>query len=398
MPDFQKLIRSRSTWIVLVATLVALGLVLYAWRLPPFRTGTESTENAFVRGLVTIVAPKVDGYVSEVLVQDYVEVKAGQVLVKLDDRIYRQKLEQARSALQAQEANLNNTAQARRSREATIGSTRAQITGAEAQLINARAQLSRAQADMRRATPLAQDGSLSQRERDQTEAALHQAEATVQSAEATAQQAAATSDVAKQDLNTVVVGRDAVQAAVESARAAVKLAEIDLDNTQIRAPRDGHVGEVGVKLGQYVTPGTQLLAVVPQQVWIVANFKEAQTARMAPGQVARFHVDALADVELTGRVERISPATGSEFSVIKTDNATGNFTKIPQRLAVRIAIDPDQLAAQRLRPGMSVVVNVNTRSTSAEAAIRDLPSVPYTVPAPDAPAAPASAASTAGAS
>ena len=365
MPYFSKTFRSRGTWIVLAATLLCIGLVLYAWRLPPFRTGTETTENAYVRGMVTIVAPKVDGYVAEVDVQDYMAVKAGDVIVKLDDRIYRQKLEQARSALAAQEANLANTAQARLSREAAIGNTQAQIAGAQAQVLNARAQLTRAQADMRRATPLAQDGSLSQRERDQTEAALHQAEAAMKQAEATALQTQAGRAVATQDLRTVVVNRNAVEAAVDSARAAVRLAEIDLENTQIRAPRDGHVGEVGVKLGQYVTPGTQLMAVVPAQVWVVANFKEAQTARMASGQIAHFHVDALANARLTGHVERIAPATGSEFSVIKQDNATGNFTKIPQRLSVRIAVDPDQAAAQHLRPGMSVVVSVDTREGAA---------------------------------
>ena len=370
MTLISKSLRSRGSWIVLIATLACIALVFYAWRLPPFHTGTETTENAYVRGMVTIVAPKVDGYVAEVDVQDYMDVKAGQVLVKLDDRIYRQKLEQARSALAAQEANLANTAQARRSREAAIGSTQAQIASAQAQLLNARAQLTRAQADMRRATPLAKDGSLSQRERDQTEAALHQAEATVKQAEAAALQTQSGRTVATEDLRTVVVNRDAVEAAVESARAAVKLAQIDLDNTEIRAPRDGHVGEVGVKLGQYVTPGTQLMAVVPAQVWIVANFKEAQTAHMAPGQVAHFHVDALSGARLTGHVERLSPATGSEFSVIKQDNATGNFTKIPQRLSVRIAIDPDQAAAQRLRPGMSVVVDVDTRSAQANAGNR----------------------------
>lgn len=365
MSPLPKALHSRGTWIVLAATLACLAMVLYAWRLPPFHTGVESTENAYIRGMVTLVAPKVDGYVAEVMVQDYMAVKAGQPLVQLDDRIYRQKLDQARSNLAVQEANLANTAQARLSREATIGSTQAQIASAEAQLVNARAQLARSQADMRRATPLAKDGSLSQRERDQTEAALHQAEATVKQAEAAAKQAQAGKAVATQDLHTVVVNRDAVEAAVESARAAVRLAEIDLENTQIRAPRDGHVGEVGVKLGQYVTPGTQLMAVVPEQVWVVANFKEAQTAHMAPGQLAHFHVDALADAELEGRVERLSPATGSEFSVIKQDNATGNFTKIPQRLSVRIAVDPGQPQARRLRPGMSVVVSVDTRSGHA---------------------------------
>ena len=369
MYSFLQPFRSRGSWIVLISTAACVTIVLYAWRLPPFRTGTEVTENAFVRGLVTIVAPKVDGYVAEVRVQDYMAVQAGEVLVRLDDRIYRQRLQQARSNLAAQESNLANTLQARRAREAGVGNTRAQISSAQAQLVNARAQLARAQSDMRRATPLALDGSLSQRERDQTEAALHQAEASLKQAEASGYQAEAGKSVATQDLQTVLVNRGAVEAAVDAARATVKLAEIELDNSQIRAPRDGHVGEVGVKLGQYVTPGTQLLAVVPAQVWVVANFKEAQTAKMEPGQTARLRVDALADALLTGRVERISPATGSEFSVIKLDNATGNFTKIPQRLSVRIAIDPNQALAQRLRPGMSVVASVDTRSGSSNAGI-----------------------------
>ena len=140
----------------------------------------------------------------------------------------------------------------------------------------------------------------------------------------------------------------------------MKLAEIDLENARIISPLKGQLGEIGVKLGQYVVPGTQLLALVPAQVWVVANFKEAQTAKMASGQAARIRVDALGDAEISGTVERIAPATGSEFSVIKQDNATGNFTKIAQRLPVRIAINPDQPLATKLRPGMSVVVKVET--------------------------------------
>jgi len=151
---------------------------------------------------------------------------------------------------------------------------------------------------------------------------------------------------------------------VAQARAALQLAEIDLENTRIHAPRDGHVGEVGVKLGQYVTPGTQLMALVPAQVWVVANFKEVQTSRMLEGQPARFTVDGLGDAELKGVVERISPATGSEFSVIRADNATGNFTKVPQRLPVRIAVDMNDPHAVRLRPGMSVIASVDTRKAA----------------------------------
>jgi multidrug resistance efflux pump len=353
---------NRTTALVGAATLAGILLVLYAWRLPPFRTTVETTENAYVRGSITVIAPKVDGYVAEVLVQDFAAVEAGQVLVRLDDRNYMQRLAQAQANLSAQEANLANVEQARRAREAGIANAQALIATAEAQQINARAQLVRTQTDRRRADALASDGSVSQRERDQTEGALRQAEAAQKQALAAIQQARAGHSVAEQDLRTVVVNRRSIEAGVEGAKAAVRLAEIDLENTRIRAPRDGHAGEIGVKLGQYVTPGTQLLALVPAQVWIVANFKEAQTAHMRPGQAAVLRVDALADAELKGRVESMAPATGSEFSVIRSDNATGNFTKVPQRLPVRISVDMDQALAAQLRPGMSVFAKVDTRT------------------------------------
>ncbi len=146
------------------------------------------------------------------------------------------------------------------------------------------------------------------------------------------------------------------------AEAAVHLAEIDLQNTRIVAPEDGRLGEVGARLGQYVSAGTQLLALVPKRFWVVANFKETQLSGMKVGQPATFVVDALPDEKLHGRVERFSPATGSEFSVLKADNATGNFTKVAQRLPVRIAIDDGQDLANRLAPGMSVVVSIDTRA------------------------------------
>jgi multidrug resistance efflux pump len=246
-------------------------------------------------------------------------------------------------------------------REASIANTKAVLTGAQAQQANARAQLARSQADQYRADALVSDGSVSQRERDQTEGALRQAEATQLQAAAAILQAQAGRAVAEQELRSVIVNRRVVEAAVDTARAAVQLAEIDLENTRVRAPRAGQVGEIGVKLGQYVTPGTQLLALVPAQVWIVANFKEAQTAHMRAGQLATLRIDALPGVELKGTVERIAPATGSEFSVIRADNATGNFTKIPQRLPVRISIEAGGPLAQRLRPGMSVLAEVDTR-------------------------------------
>ncbi len=360
MTDDTRRFPLRSMLLVVGATLTAVLLVLYAWRLPPFRTAVEMTEDAYVRGDVTVIAPKVDGYVAEVSVQDFANVKKGDILVRLDDRNYAQKLEQAKGTLAAQEASLANLAQTRLVREANVSSASAQVAGANAQIASARAQLVRATADMARVDTLVASDSLSIRERDQTVAALRQAEATVLQAEAVARVATSGAAAATQELRSVASNRAALEGAVKSATAAVRLAEMDLENTRIVAPRDGEAGEVGVKLGQYVTPGTQLLAVVPAQVWVIANFKERQTARMAPGQPVLMQVDAFGDAELRGTLERISPATASEFSVIKQDNATGNFTKIPQRLLVRISVDAGQSQAPRLRPGMSVVVRVDT--------------------------------------
>jgi multidrug resistance efflux pump len=313
---------SRTAMIVIA--ILAIGgvlAVLAAWRLPPFATANQSTDNAYVRGRTTVIAPQVSGYVTKVYVRDFADVTAGQPLVQIDDRIYRQRVDQA--------------------------------TAQVAAVANAEAQLMRAQADMNRVNDLVTDGSVSQRERDQTLAALRQAQAAVQ-------QARAAREIAQQDIRTVQVGRGGQRAGVSGAEAARRLAQIDLANTVIRAPEAGRLSEVGVRVGQYVTAGSQLMFLVPPETWVIANFKEAQTARMAVGQPATFTVDGLAGAKLTGRVERISPAAGSEFAVLKADNATGNFTKVPQRIAVRIRIDPGQQLIQRLRPGMSVQASVDT--------------------------------------
>jgi multidrug resistance efflux pump len=339
---------SRRTTALLVALLLAGSLLaLYAWDLPPFHRTVQVTDNAYVRGQTTVIAPQVSGYVTQVFAQDFEQVREGQPLVQIDERIYRQRVAQAEASLASQIANLANSQQSQRSSEASVA-------GQSAAMANAQAQLVRAQADMRRVSELAAQGSLSLRERDQTLAALRQAEAGVRQAEAQR-------SIASEQVRTVVVGRGGLQAAVENARASLQLAKIDLANTLVRAPQAGQVSELGVRLGQYVTAGTQLLFLVPQRVWVVANFKEAQTARITPGQRATVNVDALGDAELKGVVLQLAPAAGSEFSVIRPDNATGNFVKVPQRIAVRIAIDPNQPLAKRLRPGMSVEARVDTR-------------------------------------
>jgi multidrug resistance efflux pump len=169
--------------------------------------------------------------------------------------------------------------------------------------------------------------------------------------------------IAEEQVRTVEVNRGGLAAAVENARAGLKLAEIDLANTVIRAPRDGQLSEIGVRVGQYVTAGTQLLFLVPPTVWVVANYKEIQTARMQPGQAAEVRVDALDGAALTGRVADLAPAAGNEFAIIKPDNATGNFVKVVQRIPVKIVLDPGQPLLRRLRPGMSVEARIDTAST-----------------------------------
>lgn len=339
---------SRRRKIVFALVILAGALAaLYAWRLPPFGSSIQTTDNAYVRGQTTIISPQVSGYVMEVLVKDFAEVRAGQPLVKIDDRIYRQRVAQGTAAIRTQTANLDNAQQNARSSEA-------QIRLQDAAVAAARAQLSRAQADMRRVSELVSEGSVSLRERDQTLAALRQAEAAVRQAEA--QRA-----IAVEQSKTVTVGRSGLQAQVANAVATRDLARIDLDNTVIRAPRDGRLSEVSVRVGQLVQPGTQLMYLVPGTIWVVANFKEAQTAKIRVGQHATLSVDALGGQTLKGTVENVSPAAGSEFSVIKPDTGSGNFVKVPQRVAVRIRINPGQEPAKRLGPGMSVVAKVDTR-------------------------------------
>lgn len=255
-------------------------------------------------------------------------------------------MEQAKAQLQTTQANLANWEQQRHSAEATIAEQRATLSSNQAQRDRTRSAYARAQ-------QLANQKLVSEQDRDTAFAARAQADAGVAQARAAVQ-------AAEENARSVTVNRAALEAAVANAQAAVQLAQINLDNTRILAPRDGQLGQLGVRQGAYVTNGTQLMALVPDTLWVVANFKETQMANVRVGQRASFTVDALANARLQGRVQEISPAAGSEFSVLRADNATGNFVKIAQRIPLRISVDPGQPQAARLRPGMSVVVAIDT--------------------------------------
>jgi multidrug resistance efflux pump len=332
--------------VMIVIALLGLALILRAWQLWPFNSSHVHTDNAYVRGQVTVLAPQVNGYVTEVLVKDFDFVKQGQPLLRIDDRIYRQKVEQAQAALADAQAQLANSDQSQ-------AQNRAQIASAQANLSAGRAQQQQSQTELKRYEQLAAQQLVSNSDRDKLRAS-------VQSTNAGVAQSQAAIRIAEENLTSTQVARRGLEAKVANAEAALQLAQIDLDNTVIKAPRDGQVSEATVRLGQYVSAGSQLLFLVPDTLWVVANFKESQTWNMAIGQPATFSVDAFQGQTLTGHIEQIAPATGSEFSVLKPDNASGNFTKVVQRLPIRIAIDPGQPLAKRLRPGMSVVVEVDT--------------------------------------
>lgn len=322
--------------VVSIFTAAAIGLVgvlviLYAWQLPPFTRHSQFTDNAYVRGQTTFISPQVNGYITAVNVKDFAIVQPGEVLFQIDDRIYKQRVHQAQATLAMKEAALRNNLQQRKSAEATIAKN-------EAALQNARAQNLKIQADLKRIQQLTADGSLSIRERDSARASAAQGAADIEQAKA------------------------ALEADVASAKAALELAQIDLQNTQIIAPTGGQLGQISVRLGAYVSAGTHLTSLVPPQHWVIANLKETQLAEVRVGQPVTFTVDALNGETFHGKVQSISPATGVEFSAISPDNATGNFVKIAQRIPVRITVNDGQNNSERLRPGMSVQVTIDTRA------------------------------------
>ena len=338
--------------IAIAVGLAGLLIVLFAWHLPPFTASDPTTENAYVRGKVTSLAPQLSGYVASVDVQDYQTVTKDQVIARLDDRQYRQKLAQARAALEGAEAAL-------KIQEQSVHSAEANQQSAEAALSAAQAARATAKSNWDRASALQSRGVTAQSSADQSELSLRQAEASVTQAESAIA-------VARENVNGARVGIGAKKAQIASAQAAVELAQIDLDNTVIRAPLPGKLGQVAVRPGQYVTAGTALVSHVGPDVWVVANFKETQLHGIRIGDRVSISVDAMQHRRFTGRVESFSPATASEFSLLSGSNATGNFTKVTQRLPVRISIDPGQELAEYLEPGLSVVVTVDEGSGARE--------------------------------
>ena len=349
-PPSSKLIPTAKRTLILmfIVLIIGIGIILWAWKIGPFDSAVESTDNSYVKGKTTVLSSQINGYVKDVLVSDFDHVKKGQVLMHIDATTYDQKVTQAEAGVDQAQNALSNQSQ-------NIAQRKADIVAAEAKVEQARAAYQLSKAQQQRYQQLGDTGAASKSEQDK-------AFADTQNNLALLQQAQANVLVAKEALKTAKVAETGLKAQVTNAAAQLDQAQTTKNYSSIIAPMDGQLGEVNPRVGQYVAAGTQLLYLIPQQTWVTANFKETQIANMKIGQKAWFTVDALNHQKFTGHVEQISPAAGSEFSVLKADNATGNFTKVVQRIAVRIAIDPNQTGIENLRPGMSVISSVDTHS------------------------------------
>lgn len=340
----------RSALIALAILATAGTGVMFGWEWWLNGRFIEKTDNAFIHTDITSISPKVGGYVSEVLIDDNVHVEAGDVLLRIEDSSFRAEVARARADLAEKRAALANLDQRHTLQKALIEEARAAVRSVEA---NAE----RSQKELRRAGALVDQGWASQRRHDD-------AIAEEQTSEAEVARSFARLAAEKQKLAVIDSERVEVEAEVERSEAELSLAEINLRYTVINAPASGVVGNLRVERGEYVRPGARLAAVVPlSDVWIIANYKETQLTRIEPGQTVQVEVDTFPGVTIPAHVDSMSPASGAQFSLLPPDNATGNYTKVVQRIPVKIVLEPGHALEGRLRPGMSVVTRVDTRTT-----------------------------------
>src|SRR5271157_2575878 len=343
--------RQRLKWMLYAgfAGFVALGAAHCGYDWWSVGRLIESTDDAYAGGNVTPISPHVAGFVAQILVADNDNVRAGQPLIRLDDRDFRAAVDRATAIVAAREATLASL-QARQSlQQTTIRQAKADLDGKTAQATFARE-------DSLRYSQLALSSAGSRQNAERASAQDEMAQSGVVSS-------AAGLDAAKQQLTVLDADIAQARAEVAQAEADLRTAELNLGYTEIRSPIDGYVGNRAAQIGAYVTGGAYLVTIIPaHDLWVDANFKEDQLARMAPGQSATVVADVLPDHAFRGHIISLAPATGAIFSVIPPENATGNFTKIVQRVPVRIHLDGDDPMLRALRPGLSTTVSVDTRS------------------------------------
>ncbi|HEY6922501.1 MAG TPA: HlyD family secretion protein [Steroidobacteraceae bacterium] len=339
---------SRRTVMLSAGAVLLIGVLVWGIRWWTVGRFIESTDDAYLQADSVTVAPKVSGYVAEVFVADNQTVSAGEPLVRLDSRQYQAILEQAKAAIAARKADIERG-------EAELLQQKANIQQVKAQLVGARASEEHAIEEVKRYEPLVATGAETTERLADLKNTRNQAAATV-AADIAAVQAA------ERQPATTRAQIDQARAQLEAAEASVRQAQLDMSDTVVRSTLAGRVGDRTVRVGQYAQPGTRLMTIVPvQDIYLVANFKETQIGLMRPGQPATIRVDALGS-ELHGTVDSFSPGTGSQFALLPPQNATGNFTKIVQRVPVRIHVEMGQETRKVLVPGLSVTVRVDTRS------------------------------------
>lgn len=338
--------KQHRTAISLITTAIILCAAYGGYIL--LRQGTvQSTDDAYIRADSVFVSPRLSGQLTKVAVEDNQSVKAGQLLAELDDRDFQVAQAAAAANVQAAKAELKNLG-------ASIERQSAVIDQAAATTRATAASLKFAQANAQRYLNLSNAGAGTQQEHQKAEAELQAWEATRDRDEASKVATKKTLDVLKAQL-------DVAKAALAKDEAALRQADLNLSYTKITAPQDGMVGQRSARVGAYVSQGQTLMAVVPiRKAFVVANFRETQLAHVRAHQAVELRVDSFPDHKFKGRIESLAPATGLSFSKIAPDNATGNFTKVAQRIPVKIVFDESQPDLDLLRIGMSVIVSVNT--------------------------------------
>jgi membrane fusion protein (multidrug efflux system) len=310
----------------------------------------QTTDDAYVRGTVTPLSAQVDGYVRHVAVDDFQRVKAGDLLVEIDESDYRAKVAQAEADLLGAQAAIENIKARKEAQHAQVSEAESAITGTAAD-----AERAKLEAERQR-TLLATTFGTEQRV-EQTDADAKRLAATLASNKAAL-------DAQHSQLAVLDTQESQLRAEAKAKQAALDLAKINLGYTRIVAPVSGEVSERGVYDGQYVHSGSQVIVVVPlDNVWVIANYKETQLTHVVIGQRAEIRVDTFPGIVIKGTVDSIAPASGSQFSLLPPDNATGNFTKVVQRIPVKLRIAPDNALAGHLRPGMSVEATILTDTT-----------------------------------
>ena len=350
----------RSHWVragllrlvILALAVGVLFLLATRWDVWVGLQSRQTTDDAYVRGDITPLSAQVEGYVRLVAVGDFQMVKAGDLLVQINDDDYQARVAQAEADVLGAEAAIQNLKARKDLQHAAIDQAQREIEATQADVDRTVLELRRQRALLATTYGTPQKVEQATADEKRFEATLARNQAELQGA--------------RRQMGVLDTEESQLRAEAKAKRALLDLAKINLGYTRIVAPVNGMVGERGVRAGEYLRPGTQVISVVPlNNVWVVANYKETQLTHVAIGQKAEITFDTFPGVTVTGRVDSIAPASGSQFSLLPPDNATGNFTKVVQRIPVKIVVDGDNPLAGRLRPGMSAVATILTDSTPA---------------------------------